>query len=81
MDVDRKVLENQLLKYQGIEKEKRLMNERIVDLEDQIKKLTDSNNGMNYKQLTLEEEVDRLKNQIGALDRKGEEMKGKVRDL
>ena len=46
------------------------MNERIVDLEDQLKKLTDNNNGMNLKHLTVEEEVRRLKNEMITKDKK-----------
>lgn len=34
LDVDKKVLENELNKFQGMDKERRLMNQRIVDLED-----------------------------------------------
>jgi hypothetical protein len=33
-DVDKKILETELNKFKLLEKDKRLMNERIVDLED-----------------------------------------------
>jgi len=32
-DVDKKVLEAELAKYKSSEKDKRLMNERVIDLE------------------------------------------------
>jgi hypothetical protein len=32
-DIDKKVLESELLKYKSSEKDKRLMNERVIDLE------------------------------------------------
>ena len=51
-EVDRKVLEVELKKYKDMEKEKRMMNERIVDLEDELKKLSDVNNGLNFRQVT-----------------------------
>ena len=57
------------------------MNERIIDLQDEIKKLTDSNNSSNYKQLIAEEEINKYKNQLITKDRKIEEFKGKVKDF
>lgn len=54
-DVDKKILETELNKCKLLEKDKRLLNERIVDLEDEVKRLTDKNNGLNYRQATAEE--------------------------
>ena len=81
MDVDKKLLENELNKFQGMDKERRLMNQRIVDLEDQLKKLGDVNNGLSYKQVASEEQLGRLKNQLSQKDRKFEELKNRLRDI
>lgn len=69
-DVDKKILETELNKFKLLEKDKRLMNERIVDLEDQLKNLTDINNGLNYRQVAAEEEQGRLKNEIASREKK-----------
>ena len=80
-EIDRKTLESQLSKYNDMDKDKRLMNERVIDLEDEIKRLTDVNNGLNLKQIAGEEEKGRLRNDIGTRDRKIDELKMRLKDL
>ena len=80
-DVDRKVLEAELAKLSDMDKEKRLMNERVIDLEDEIKRLSDVNNGLNLRQIASEEEKGRLRNDIGTKDKKIDELKMRMRDL
>jgi len=62
MDTDKRSLEGELLKYKSLEKERRLLNEQIVDMETEIKRLTDLNNGLNYKHAGSEETTGRLRN-------------------
>lgn len=48
-DVDKKVLEAELVKYKSSEKDKRLMNERVIDLEEELKKMGDINNTLSLR--------------------------------
>jgi predicted RNase H-like nuclease (RuvC/YqgF family) len=79
-ETDRKVLEIELVKARGLEKDKRQLNERIIDLEDEIKKLSDVNNSLGYRQTLSEEESARSKNEIAQRDKKIEELRMRLKD-
>lgn len=78
---DKKLLENESAKYKVLEKERRLLNERVIDLEDEIKRLADVINTQSYKQTLAEEEVARYKNEVAAKEKKIEEHKMRYKDM
>lgn len=79
-DIDKKVLESELLKYKSSEKDKRLMNERVIDLEQELKKMGDNNNALSLRVTLYAEEVNKLKGEIQNWEKKVEELKGKIKD-
>jgi hypothetical protein len=60
-DVDKKILESELSKYKSSEKDKRLMNERVIDLEEELKKMGDINNSLSLRVSVSNEETNKLK--------------------
>ena len=62
------------------EKQGRQLRERIVDLEDEVKKLTDQNNSLSYQQTINGEEFSKLKAQLMAKDKKLEDYRNRLRD-
>ena len=79
-DIDKKVLESELLKYKSSEKDKRLMNERVIDLEQELKKMGDNNNALSLRVTLYAEEVNKIKGEIQNWEKKVEELKGKIKD-
>ena len=79
-DVDKKVLEAELVKYKSSEKDKRLMNERVIDLEQELKKMGDNNNALTLRVTLYAEEVNKFNGDIHAWEKKGEELKAKIKD-
>ena len=69
-DVDKKVLEAELAKYKSSEKDKRLMNERVIDLEQELKKMGDNNNALTLRVTLYAEEVHKFKGEIHAWEKK-----------
>lgn len=79
-DVDKKLLESELAKLKTIEKDRRLMNERVIDLEEEIKKMADINNGLSLRVSVSAEENARMKGDIVLADKRTEEAKSKLRE-
>jgi hypothetical protein len=50
-----------LAKYKSSEKDKRLMNERVIDLEEELKKMGDINNTLTLRVSISGEENKKLK--------------------
>lgn len=79
-DVDKKLLESELAKLKTIEKDRRLMNERVIDLEEEIKKMADINNGLSLRVSVSAEENARIKGDLLLVDKRTEEVKNKLKE-
>ena len=55
-----------------IEKDRRLLNERVIDLEEEIKRMADINNGLSLRVSVSAEENARLKGDLLIADKRTE---------
>lgn len=61
LNQDKKGLESELAKLRGQQKNKRIMQQRICDLEDELKKSMDIINGLNDRLKTQEDKIHEAK--------------------
>lgn len=55
-----------------IEKDRRLLNERVIDLEEEIKRMADINNGLSLRVSVSAEENARIKGDLLIADKRTE---------
>jgi hypothetical protein len=56
------------------------MNERLVDLEEELKKMADINNNLSLRAIISNEEVSKCKHELQAVEKRAEEARAKLRD-
>ena len=80
VDGEKRVLEGEVGRMRDGEKERRMLNERVVDLEEELKRQLDGGNAMNVKLTVMEEQREKLLLQLEEEKKKVEELKRKVRN-
>ena len=78
---DKRFLEKELSTLKNLDKQKRMLNEKIVDLEEEVKKLTDLNNAYLVQKRVSEDELTKAKNEKEKLSKEVQEKDKKIKEL
>ena len=78
---DKRFLEKELSTLKNLDKQKRMLNEKIVDLEEEVKKITDLNNAYLVQKRVSEDELTKARNEKEKLLKEVQEKDKKIKEL